>query len=100
MLKIVAIMFCGMGTGYVLRRKRLAFVPLTITVLIWLLLFFLGVDVGSNPSIIQAVSTLGAEALLLSFAGIAGSVALAWALWRWASRGKRNNQRQEGGDCS
>lgn len=92
MLKIVAIMLCGMGVGFLLRKRKLAFVPLLITVLIWLLLFFLGAEVGANPSIMHAIQSLGLEALLLSLAGVAGSVALAWALWRNVSRKKKGDE--------
>lgn len=81
MLKIVAIMFCGMATGFLLRRRKLSWLTAVITVLIWLLLFLLGVEVGENKHIISGLKNLGLEALLLAFAGIAGSVLLAWALW-------------------
>ena len=92
MLKIVAIMLCGMGVGFLLRKRKLAFVPVMVTVLIWLLLFFLGAEVGANPSIMHAIQNLGLEALLLSLAGVAGSIALAWALWRLASRKKKGGK--------
>lgn len=59
-----------------------------ITVLIWLLLFLLGVEVGGNEQIIKALPTLGVEALLLSVAGTLGCCVLAWALWKIAG-GKR-----------
>ena len=59
-----------------------------ITVLIWLLLFLLGVEVGGNEQIIKALHTLGVEALLLSVAGTLGCCVLAWALWKIAG-GKR-----------
>ena len=81
MLKIVAIMFGGMAVGFLLRRRKLSWITAVITVLIWLLLFFLGVDVGENEKIIYGLKDLGLEALFLAFAGIAGSVLLAWGLW-------------------
>jgi uncharacterized membrane protein YbjE (DUF340 family) len=43
MLKVVAIMFCGIAVGFLLRKRRLRVVPHAVTVLIWLLLFFLGI---------------------------------------------------------
>ena len=99
MLKVVAIMLCGMGAGYLLRKCRLGFVSVLVTVLIWLLLFFLGVEVGANPRIISAIQDLGLEVLLLSVAGIAGSVALAWALWRFASRKNSELRKPKGGSA-
>ena len=90
MLKIVAIMLSGMVVGFLLRKRRLRVVPHAVTVLIWLLLFFLGVEAGSNPQVIHGIRNLGLEALWLSMTGIAGTVLFSWALWRWV-----NNKRKE-----
>ena len=81
-------MFCGMGVGWLLRGRLSTAVQRLIMVLIWLLLFLLGVEAGSNPRIVGSITTLGLEALLLAFAGIAGSAVLAWALWRWSQQPK------------
>lgn len=53
-----------------------------VTWLIWLLLFLLGIEVGSNEMIVRSLPTLGVEALLLSTAATLGCCVLAWALWR------------------
>lgn len=53
-----------------------------VTCLIWLLLFLLGIEVGSNEMIVRSLPTLGVEALLLSTAATLGCCVLAWALWR------------------
>ena len=42
--------------------------------LIWVLLFLLGIEVGSNPRIISGLQTLGLEAIVLTFGGSLGSV--------------------------
>jgi len=89
MLKVVAIMLSGMAIGFLLRKRRLRVVPHAVTVLIWLLLFFLGVEVGGNPQVIEGITSLGLEALWLSLAGLAGTVLFSWALWRWVSRNRR-----------
>ena len=88
MLKVVAIMLSGMAVGFLLRKRRLRVVPHAVTVLIWLLLFFLGVEVGENPQVINGIRDLGLEALWLSLTGIAGTILFSWALWRW-TRGKK-----------
>jgi len=84
MLKVVAIMLSGMAVGFLLRKRRLRVVPHAVTVLIWLLLFFLGVEVGQNPQVINGISDLGLEALWLALTGIAGTVLFSWLLWKWA----------------
>ncbi len=88
MLKVVVIMLSGMAVGFLLRKRRLRVVPHAVTALIWALLFLLGVEVGTNRQVIEGITTLGLEALWLSLAGLAGTVLLAWALWRWVSRRK------------
>jgi len=88
MLKVVAIMLSGMAVGFLMRKRRLRVVPHAVTVLIWLLLFFLGVEVGENPQVVGGIRDLGLEALWLAMAGIAGTVLFSWALWKWVSRKK------------
>ena len=88
MLKIVAIMLSGMAVGFLLRGRRLTFVNKAVTVLIWALLFFLGVEVGTNPQVIEGITSLGLEALWLALAGLAGTILFSWALWKWVSTRK------------
>lgn len=87
MLIIVSIMLCGIGLGNLLRGRNTGVVSKIITVLIWALLFLLGIEVGSNPKIIGGLQTLGLEALLLTIGGSIGSILAAWALWNHVSKG-------------
>ena len=87
MLKVVAIMLSGMAVGFLMRKRRLRVVPHAVTVLIWLLLFFLGVEVGENPQVVGGIRDLGLEALWLAMAGIAGTVLFSWALWMSRKKG-------------
>ena len=89
MFIVILFIFLGIGIGYVVRTRMSArkttIATLTAkatTWLIWLLLFMLGLEVGSNEQIIAALPTLGVEALLLSACAVLGSCALAWALWK------------------
>lgn len=70
-----------------------------VTWLIWLLLFLLGIEVGSNEMIVRSLPTLGVEALLLSSAATLGCCVLAWALWRVSkdhtAQEKANNETLE-----
>ena len=93
MLKFVAIILSGMAVGFFLRKRQLRIMPHAVTVLIWLLLFFLGVEVGENPQVIEGITTLGLEALWLSLAGMAGTTLFSWALWRWVSHRKGGDAR-------
>ncbi|MCD8080904.1 MAG: lysine exporter LysO family protein [Bacteroides sp.] len=89
MLVIIAIMFAGILTGYLFRRKNLRFIPTAITVFIWLLLFLLGIEVGNNQTLINSLSKLGAEAMILTLGAVAGSICLSWLLWYVVNRQQR-----------
>ena len=93
MLKIVIIMLSGILVGRVLHRHRLSVIPRVITVLRWMLLFLLGIEVGSNERIINGLIEIGGEALLLTCGGMMGSVLLAWMLWRFINRKGQRHER-------
>jgi uncharacterized membrane protein YbjE (DUF340 family) len=96
MLIVILVMISGMLVGYAFRRffkmsetaeKRLvdgigSFLKLTI----WLLLFVLGVQVGSDEHIMSSLHTLGLEALVIGLLATLGSCIGAWMLWRYVSR--------------
>ena len=69
-------MLTGMLLGYLLRSKRLTWIHKVITLLIWLLLFLLGIDVGGNEAIVKGLHAIGLEALIIT-----GSTLAAWGLW-------------------
>lgn len=74
----------GILAGILLRRQRTVveaverLVPWTIV----LLLFVLGISVGSNQSIMEALPALGRDAAVLSLGSIVGSLALGYLLSR------------------
>ena len=82
MFTIIGLVLTGMLLGYLLRKRDLKKIHPIITLLIWLLLFILGIEVGSNEEIIRGLHTIGYEAVVLTLGGILGSVIAAWALWR------------------
>lgn len=82
MLVIFAVIIGGIATGRLLIGRRLAFVPRLITVIIWALLFLLGVEVGSDPAVVGSLATLGGAALAIFALSVVGSIFAAWLLWR------------------
>lgn len=72
MFIIIGIMLTGMLLGFLLRNKRLSWIHKIITLLIWVLLFLLGIDVGGNEAIIKGLHTLGLEALIITLAAEIG----------------------------
>ncbi|VFB13316.1 putative transmembrane protein [Bacteroides heparinolyticus] len=88
MFAIIGLMLTGMLLGYLLRKRNLRKISQIITPLIWLLLFILGIEVGSNEQIIKGLHTIGMEAVILTLGGTLGSVIAAWALWKSLYRQK------------
>lgn len=102
MFIVILFIFLGILSGVLCRKLSTgARISLTdvatrwqgriVTWLIWLLLFLLGIEVGSNEMIVRSLPTLGVEALLLSSAATLGCCVLAWMLWRVS----KNNTMQE-----
>ena len=58
MFTIIGLMLTGMLLGYLLRKRNLSGIHKVITVLIWLLLFILGIEVGGNEQIIKGLHTI------------------------------------------
>lgn len=83
---IISLMLTGICIGYIFRQHNLKFIQQIITTLIWMLLFLLGTEVGHNEAIIKGLHTIGLQALLLTLAGVAGSILTAWGLWAYISK--------------
>ena len=85
-LIILSILAGGIGIGFLLRKRvRLQLTPV-VNVLIWLLLFILGVKVGSDERIVRGLATLGVEALIVAVVAMVGSCAAAAVLWKIVRR--------------
>ena len=100
MFTIILVMLGGMTAGYLLRHRHCSFLPLVITSLIWVLLFLLGLEVGSNQQLIHALPTLGVEALIITLAALAGCMVGSWLLWRFIrkSAGGKTERKASGTD--
>lgn len=79
----LAIMFCGMAVGFLLRATPLPgwagrlFMPAVMC-----LLLCMGLAIGANDTLMRALPTLGLRALALTLASLAGALALVMALSR------------------
>lgn len=79
MAPILILLTSGILFGLFLGRKGqpIRWVNPSVRGSIFLLLFFLGVSVGSNREVLLNLGTLGLDALVLAVGAIAGSIALA-----------------------
>ena len=88
------VMLSGVLIGYILRNIRAipALVSKINIYIIFLLLFVMGLSVGSNPQVIQGLGTLGLLGIAISVVSIAGSVFLSWIVYRHLFK-KEDDQR-------
>lgn len=82
MFIVISFMVVGVVVGYLFRRYKFTFIHQLILILIWLLLFMLGLELGYNKSIIANIMLLGVDALILAIAATIGSVFFAFVLWK------------------
>ena len=59
MFTVIGVMLGGMLIGFLLRRQEFSWIGKVITLLIWALLFLLGIEVGGNRRIVEGLATLG-----------------------------------------
>lgn len=79
MLSIFLSIAGGIVAGYFLRNRR--FVKHTgvlLSAIIVLLLFFLGISVGTNGQVIHNFASIGWDAFVLTVGGTLGCILCAW----------------------
>lgn len=83
-------MVLGGVFGFLLRKKEFRNISKIIIVLIWFLLFILGLEVGGNPQIISGLTDIGIEALIITVAAVLGSAVGALLLWKHINNKKKS----------
>lgn len=86
MFIVIAFIFMGNLVGYLVRKQHTEWLSKAITLLVWVLLFLMGIEVGGNERIMQSLPTLGVEALVVAVLATMGSCVGAWLLWRYIGR--------------
>lgn len=95
MFIVIAMMFSGIAFGYLMRHYRFTHISKATIFFIWVLLFVLGVEVGSNPDIIRSLHTLGVEAIFIAGMSILGSALAAMLLWKSVKKHEEKNRKNE-----
>lgn len=86
MFIVIAFIFMGILVGYAVCKQHTEWLSKAITLLVWVLLFLMGIEVGGNERIMQSLPTLGVEALVVAVLATMGSCVGAWLLWRYIGR--------------
>lgn len=78
--KLALALLCGVGASHLLGKKRFVrTASLGQTSLVWLLLFFMGVNTGSIEGITGQFGTIGLSALVLTIVSVLGTIVVATA---------------------
>ena len=75
-------MALGGVAGFLLRKYRIASLSPTIQVVICLLLFFLGLELGSDRALLGKIGSLGLQAGAITVGALLGSLFLAYGIYR------------------
>lgn len=90
MYTAITIMFIGMVLGRLLRRTVKFSLSPYIMVVICLLLFVLGLEIGFNEKLLSEFAHIGTSAVLISTLSVIGSVVAAGIFYRFVIRKKFN----------
>ncbi len=77
---LIACIVLGMLIGFFCRRSKMEWVNKSITLIVCILLFLIGFEIGANKDIISRLHDLGLEALGIAIATLLGSAALSYML--------------------
>jgi uncharacterized membrane protein YbjE (DUF340 family) len=84
MFIVIGIMLLGIGVGYILRHVSfLRRLNPVIMITICVLLFVLGLSIGANKMIVNNLTTLGLQAVVLALAGTLGSILAGWGVYHF-----------------
>jgi len=95
MVILISLLSGGILLGWISRRLMFSWVNKVITMLVWLLLYILGLEVGANDKIIRGFYHLGIEALGIAIAGLLGSMFAAFLLQKLILRNQKTNGKEQ-----
>ena len=84
MLPVLLLMTIGFILGYILRNKTkfILFSNKATTLIIYMLLFLLGIGVGLNKTIVSNIANIGLQAISITFGAVFGSLILAYITYK------------------
>lgn len=93
MIYLILTLSAGVAAGFLCRNfKLLKHTGKAIFVTICVMLFFMGVMLGMDEDLLESLSVIGLQALVLALAGAAGSVIMASLLYRSLFRKEENGE--------
>ncbi|MDP4186016.1 MAG: LysO family transporter [Bacteroidota bacterium] len=97
MIAVLILMILGIGIGALIGKyKTIIRINEKLTTwTIYLLLFLLGISVGLNEKVIIHLSTIGLQALLITFGAVGGSLFVSWIVFHYIFKGPNIERRKE-----
>mgnify|MGYP000757351652 FL=1 len=93
MFNVIGFMLTGITLGYLFRNLTIfQKTEKTISLTIILLLFVLGISVGSNPTIINNLGKFGWQAAIIALSATCGSILVSWLVLKYFFRQEGGNQ--------
>lgn len=91
MFAVLILMTIGIIFGFIFKNnaEMVKAIDPMIKIAIYLLLFLLGISVGTNETVIKNIYSLGAQALSLTFGGVTGSVVLSFFTYNFFFKTKK-----------
>ena len=82
MISIIATMLLGITVGFILRNNiKSTLINHLIFGVILLLLFLMGLSIGTDNKLIRVLPSLGLQAIIISFFSTFGSIIAGWIIW-------------------
>ena len=82
MISIIATMLLGITVGFILRNNiKSTLINHLIFGVVLLLLFLMGLSIGTDNKLIRVLPSLGLQAIIISFFSTFGSIIAGWIIW-------------------
>ncbi len=88
----VGLIVSGIPVGYALRKKPLAisFTNRALSIVIYTLLFLIGLSLGGNDDLISRLTELGVQGVLIGIMCSAGSIFVTWCIYNVIFKAKKS----------
>ena len=85
---VIVFLVLGLLIGWRFRPggKTQKIIHQALTLSIWILLFFMGMDMGSDKNVLQQWGRIGGAAAVIAASSLFGSFAAGFLLWKWVMK--------------
>jgi len=89
----VSIILGGIAVGYLLHHLNLLpYINKSLFLTVLALLFVMGVNVGTNPNVMNHLDSIGLQSLLFAIVSTMGSVLAGWGVYVFFFKNKQNEE--------